>query len=287
MVQLADADIKTKEVLDWKGLHVFHFPYSSCSQKLRIFLKLKGVQWESHVVDLMTNENLSEWFLGINPRGLVPVLVDDGAVHIESNDILTYLEAKFGAPRLIPAETAAELASLLRHEDELHLDLRALSFRFVFAPPGPPKSPEELKTYASAGSGTVAGQKDERVGVEIDFWERLSTEGITDDVAKTAASKFRTAFAELEKRLGANPYLLGASLSILDIAWFIYANRLMLAGYPFHRLHPKLGAWYDGLSARPEFAGEVALPPPVEQKFAETRAQHAAKGQSLEQVAGL
>ena len=32
------------------------------------------------------------------------------------------------------------MAELLRHENALHLDLRALSFRFVFDPPGPPKS---------------------------------------------------------------------------------------------------------------------------------------------------
>ena len=47
MVKLADEDIKTREVLDWKGLHVFHFIFSSCSQKLRIFLALKGVDYES------------------------------------------------------------------------------------------------------------------------------------------------------------------------------------------------------------------------------------------------
>jgi hypothetical protein len=36
MVQLVDRDIKTREVLDWKGLHVLHYMGSSCSQKLRI-----------------------------------------------------------------------------------------------------------------------------------------------------------------------------------------------------------------------------------------------------------
>jgi glutathione S-transferase len=134
MVQLVDSDIKTREVLDWKGLHLFHFFLSSCSQKVRIFLNLKGVEWQPHVVDLFTNENLGEWFLGINPRGLVPVLVHDGAVHIESNDIITYLEKKFPQPKLIPAGSENEMAALLRHEDDLHLDLRTLSFRFVFAP---------------------------------------------------------------------------------------------------------------------------------------------------------
>ena len=63
MVKLADGDIKTREVLDWKGLHVLHMSLSSCSQKLRIFLALKGLDWESHEIDLMHNENLSERFL--------------------------------------------------------------------------------------------------------------------------------------------------------------------------------------------------------------------------------
>ena len=52
-------------------------------------------------------------------------------------------------------------------------DLRALSFRFVFNPPHNPKSSEDLKVYATAGSGTVNGKKDDRVGVEIDFLGNL------------------------------------------------------------------------------------------------------------------
>jgi len=46
MVQLLDSDIKTREVLDWKGVHLIHYMGSSCSQKVRIFLNLKGIDWE-------------------------------------------------------------------------------------------------------------------------------------------------------------------------------------------------------------------------------------------------
>jgi hypothetical protein len=53
MVQLVEGDIMTREVLDWKGVHVLHFMGSSCSQKLRVFLNLKAIPWESHRVDLM------------------------------------------------------------------------------------------------------------------------------------------------------------------------------------------------------------------------------------------
>src|SRR5262245_55344285 len=52
MVQLADSDIRTREVLGWRGVHVLHFVGSSCSQKLRVFLNLKKIPWQSHPVDL-------------------------------------------------------------------------------------------------------------------------------------------------------------------------------------------------------------------------------------------
>jgi glutathione S-transferase len=277
MVQLVDSDIKTREVLDWKGVHVLHFTGSSCSQKLRIFLNLKGIPWESHHIDLPGNENFRPWFLGINPRGLVPVLVHDGAVHIESNDIIEHLEKSFPAPRLIPEGHENEVSALLKHEDDLHLDLRTLSFKFVFAPPGPPKPAEMLKSYAENGSGTVQGAPDPEKRIQIEFWERTAKEGFTDEAARASARKFRAEFDALDKRLAAQPYLMGESLSVLDIAWFIYAFRLSLAGYPFARLHPSVNAWKDKLLARPEFAKEIAG----------TRKPATQPAKTLEQVAGF
>jgi glutathione S-transferase len=287
MVQLIDSDIKTREVLGWKGVHVLHYSGSSCSQKLRIFLNLKDIAWESHTVDLHANQNFTPWFLGINPRGLVPVLVHDGAVHIESNDIITYLEKAFPTPRLIPSGHENEVAALLKHEDDLHLDLRTLSFRFVFDPPGPPKSTEALKNYAANGSGTVQGAQDRAKMIQIEFWQRAATEGFTDQAARASAQKFRAAFDALDEHLAERPHLLGDTLSVLDIAWFIYANRLSLGGYPIARLHPNVGAWFKKLAARPEFAKEVAMPPEAVARLVETRRAQVRDGKTLEAVAGF
>ena len=287
MVQLVDSDIRTREVLDWKGVHVLHFMGSSCSQKLRIFLNLKGIKWESHLVDLFTNENFTPWFLGINPRGLVPVLVHDGAVHIESNDIIQHLEKKFPTPRLIPSGHENEVTKLLKHEDDLHLDLRTLSFRFVFAPPGPPKPAESLKSYAMNGSGTVQGSKDHDREIQIEFWERAAREGFTDERSRASAQKFQAEFEALDKRLAQHPYLIGDTLSVLDIAWFIYAHRLSLAGYPFARLHPRVSTWLEKLRARPEFAKEIVMPPETLTRLEATHRAQAKAGKTLEMVAGL
>ncbi len=287
MVQLLDSDIKTREVLGWKGVHVLHFMGSSCSQKLRIFLNLKGIEWESHIIDLFTNENLQPWFLGINPRGLVPVLVHDGAVHIESNDIIEYLEKTFPTPKLIPVGHDNEVASLLKHEDDLHLDLRTLSFRFVFNPPGPPKPAAALDSYAANGSGTVRGIRDHDKEVQIEFWQRAAKEGFPDERARASAQKFRAEFDALEKHLAQHPYLMGNVLSVLDIAWFIYAHRLSLAGFPLERLHPRVFAWKEKLGARPEFAKEIAVPPEARARMDATRQAQLQAGKTLEMVAGF
>jgi glutathione S-transferase len=287
MVQLVDSDIRTREVLGWTGVHVLHFSGSSCSQKLRIFLNLKGLAWQSHLVDLPANANFTPWFLGINPRGLVPVLVHDGAVHIESNDIITHLEKAFPTPRLIPAGHENEVAALLKHEDDLHLDLRTLSFRFVFDRPGPPKPSEALANYAAGGSGTVQGARDPEKAVQIAFWERAAREGFTDAAARASARKFRAEFDALDRALAQQPYLMGDAPTVLDIAWFIYVNRLALAGYPFARLHPHVDAWFGKLAERPEFAKEVAMPPEATARAAATRRAQVAAGKTLEQVAGF
>jgi glutathione S-transferase len=286
MVQLIDSDIKTREVLGWKGLHIFHYAGSSCSQKLRIFLNLKNISWEPHYIDLSKNENAAPWFLGINPRGLLPVLVHDGAVHIESNDIITYLENLYPEPKLIPAGFENEIAALLHHEDDLHLDLRTLSFRFVYDRRGPFKAPDALQAYIT-NNGTVRGAPDPEKAHQIEFWDRLAREGITDAASRASAQKFRTEFHKLDKKLAESPYVTGDTLSVLDIAWFIYAQRLSLGGYPFKRLHPYVAAWHQKLLARPEFAKEVAMAPPIMETIAKAQRIHQQEGKTLEVVAGL
>jgi glutathione S-transferase len=262
MVQLVDSDIKTREVLTWKGVHLLHFATSSCSQKTRIVMNLKGIAWEGHLIDLRTQQNMDEWFMGINPRGLVPVLVHDGAVHIESNDIIDYLERTFPKVSLVPKGSEAELNRLLHDEDELHLDLRTVTMRFVFPPKMAVRPPPTLAKYAASGSGHVAGKPDARRAIEIAFWENLAKHGISDEQGRASALKFKTRFDEFDQRLATQPYLLGQTLSVLDIAWFIYANRLMVAGYTM----------------------EVVLAPPTREAIDAYRREQVAQGSSLAQV---
>ena len=287
MVQLTDAEITTREVLSWQGLHILHWHTSSCSQKLRIVLALKSVEWTGHLVNLPKAENTAPWFMGINPRGLVPVLIHDGAVHVESNDLLYWLEERYPDPPLIPAGREAEVRAALAAEDALHLNLRTLSFRFVFGRTGLTKTPEQMENYRTLGATTVGGELDKSKPKELAYYDRMAVEGITDGACRAAFASFRAEYDRLDALFARQPYVLGETLSLLDIAWYVYTYRLSLGGYPFERLHPNVAAWFAKLDARPEFRREVTLPTEMIAVHEAAKTKQQETGRTMAAVAGV
>jgi hypothetical protein len=87
-------------VTELTGLHLYHADMSNCSMRVRMVLKEKNLPWTSHHLDLRKKEAVTPEYFGIHPQGLVPTLVHDGVVHIESNDIIEYLDATFPDPPL-------------------------------------------------------------------------------------------------------------------------------------------------------------------------------------------
>jgi glutathione S-transferase len=258
---LTERDIYTKDVLNWKGVHLFHYQGSACSQKVRIFLNMKGINWQSHPINLARRENTSEWYMGINPRGLVPALVHDGLVIIESNDILSYIEERLPGPKLMPTDRESELKEWLRIEDELHYDLRNLTMRFIAPSQVFKRNKSKLEHYRRTGSGTVNGIADQAKAVELKFWESfLRNDGITNEQIRNSVGRFRESLDRLDSVLAEHDFILGDSITAADIAWFIYVYRIQLAGYPVSKLHTQVGRWRDLLLKTDGIQKELKMP---------------------------
>ena len=97
VIEPVDPTLKTL-----KGLHLWHGDLSSCSQRVRITLAEKALQWESHPISIPDNEHATPEYQAIHPDGLVPAFVHDGVLMIESKDIIQYLETAFPPPPLTP-----------------------------------------------------------------------------------------------------------------------------------------------------------------------------------------
>ena len=57
------------------GLHLWHAPMSSCSQRVRIALAETGQDYVNHPIDLEKDEHATAAYQAIHPKGLVPVHV--------------------------------------------------------------------------------------------------------------------------------------------------------------------------------------------------------------------
>ncbi|MDA9677539.1 glutathione S-transferase family protein [Pelagibacteraceae bacterium] len=258
MVQIPSEQIKTKEILDWQGIHLIHFSGSSCSQKLRIYLNYKKIKWQSHSVNIATGQNYSNWFLGINPKGLLPVLVDDGRVIIESNDIIQYLENKFPQPTLISEDQQSSMSGALRNEDNLHIDIRNVAYKYMFGGLGAkkPENLEKFENYKADVDDITLKHKQE----EVDFYKNFKKNGITDEAIKKSLTNFEKHYKIFDQQLQNQKFLLGDHLSVLDIAWFIYTYRLTISEFPFKQKYPNVHKWYNLLYVRNEFYKEVKPP---------------------------
>ena len=112
-----------KSVTELDGLHLYHADMSNCSMRVRMTLEEKNLPWTSHHLDLRKKEAVTPEYFGIHPKGLVPTLVHDGVVHIESNEIIEYLDETFPDPPLQPEspEERNEMREWLRTATEIHV----------------------------------------------------------------------------------------------------------------------------------------------------------------------
>ena len=77
------------------SIELYNFSQSTCSIKVRLLLAEKELPWVDRCLISSENHHLSEWYLKLNPNGVVPTLVDDEKAIFESTAILEYLEDKY------------------------------------------------------------------------------------------------------------------------------------------------------------------------------------------------
>ena len=74
-------------------LTLYHNALSTCSQKVRLVLAEKKIEFESKPIDLVAGQQHDPDYVALNPKHVVPTLVVDGNVVRESSIIAEYLAA--------------------------------------------------------------------------------------------------------------------------------------------------------------------------------------------------
>jgi len=249
---IPQVETSSEEALGHRGLHLYFAAQSACASRVRLLLHEKGLAWTGHHIDLLKKQNIDPAYFAINPRGLVPTLVHDGKVWIESGDIMLYLEQAFPEPCFTPADPAdrAAMEDWVRRSHTQHVAAVKTYAYIKVNSRLAAKTPEEVELYYRL-------QQDREM---IEFHSRHDKQGnpFTREDEQRAVATIEGILAEMTARIGADGWLAGPAWSLADMAWATSWRTWTLAGYPLDR-HPLLCDWFARIEARPAWRAIARL----------------------------
>lgn len=217
-----------QSVLKYEGLHLYHTDRSNCSAGVRLLLQEKQLPWVSHHINLQKKENINEEYFGINPKGLVPALVHDGTVVVESNDILAYLETEFPEPgfRAVPEEDQSAIDYWLNTSGETHLPgIKTIQY-FKRIARMTEKSGDEFKRYQELQTEPELLKfhaKHDAPGSSFTEQDAAEATGLTNEI-----------FEKLESDLSGSDWIVGSTYTLADISWGPSITTLIIGGFDFN-----------------------------------------------------
>ena len=244
-------------------MELYHNALSTCSQKVRLVLAAKGLDFVSREIDLLGGGQHDPEYVKLNPNHVVPTLVDDGEVLTESTLINEYLDEAYPEPPMLPPGAAA------RHSARMWTQKLDHS---VHAATG-------VVTYAIGPRAALLSQPEEVREANINSvpdpsWRAARRSVIENGVeAPEFAGALRTMVGllqEMEVALQQVAWLSGEGFGLADAALLPYALRLdQLAMTPVIESRPNLAGWFERAQALPAYRVAVAdwQPAPIVELF--------------------
>ena len=229
-------------------LTLYHQGSSVCAAKARIVLHEKGLDWEGVIVDVLKGEQFQDWYLALNPNAVVPTLVDDGRVVVESTVICEYLDDVSPDPPLKPADPY-DLATMRiwtkRIDERLHPMTSVLTYsashRHTILDNN---TPEQVEAIIDETRDPVKRQR-KREWIEL---------GIEAPSARAAVVEFDKTLADMDAALARGAWLAGDACSLADIGMMPYVNRLSMMGMGgFWEGRPHVADWFARVRGRASF----------------------------------
>jgi glutathione S-transferase len=238
-------------------LTLYHHGSSVCAAKVRIVLQEKHLDFKPVYVDILTGEQFLPDYMRLNPKAVVPTLVHDSHVLVESTAICEYLDEAFPDPPLMPANPVERHAARLwtkAVDEDLHPACAVITFaschRHIVRRAGP-EGVEKFLASTPGMSVTPEWKQLKRRIIELGF------------EAPEVETKFRLYVRYLDKMeetLQSRPWLAGETYSLADVGMLPYVNRLSMMS--MNRLwedgaRPRLSDWFARNRARPTFQTAV------------------------------
>ena len=228
-------------------LKLYHHPVSTCSQKARLALAEKGLTFDQHIIDWTTLEHLSDWYLAINPNGVVPALIHDGRPIVDSSVICEYVDEAFGSRTITPTDPyeRAQMRAWMRYFEEVPtVAIRFPSFNKLF-----------VKSIKGGRSESDFDAMTQKMPLRKHFYRQMTQTGFPEPLVEESLDKLGKCLARVDRHLqDGRSYLLGEQYTVADIVLIPSVVRMEDLGlHTIWKDLPRVKGWYDRIQARPSF----------------------------------
>lgn len=231
-------------------LKLYHGRTSVCSVKARLALVEKGLSFESQIL-MLQGDQYEPDYMKLNPNAVVPTLVHDGRVVIESTVIMHYVNDLVPDPPLMPADPAARA--------EVHMTCKLMD-EYVH-------NCCTVLTFATANRAAMLRRKREDLEAEFakspsqgraDAKRQVAQHGLDAPLVVVALKQHLKLLDRIDSAMARGPYLAGERYTLADAAATPYVFRLdMLRLARLWDKRPGVSAWYERIRQRPSFATAV------------------------------
>ncbi len=192
----------------------YTFPPAPNPARVGFYLREKGLELETVLVDFSKGEQNSAEHRARNPAGMLPVLeLDDGTFLTESLAIIEYLEECFPEPPMIGTDPLSR-ARTREAERDIEFTVLLRIIRYVHAH----KSPLGLPPNPA--------------------------------VAEQELARLPNGLKRVEARLAGNEFVMGDGPSIADCTLLAALNFGRFADLDAAAGYPHIGAWYERFALR-------------------------------------
>jgi glutathione S-transferase len=229
------------------SLVLYHGGISTCSQKVRLVLAEKRLTFQSKTIDVPAGEHLSEWYLALNPNGVIPTLLHDGAPIIDSSVICEYLEETFWDPPLAPADPLgrARMRAWMRYFEETPTaSIRIPSFNLALLAPFKKLAPREF------------AERTERMPLRRHFYQDMGQTGFSQKAYEESLERLAACVRRVDQSLSdGRSYLLGDLCSLADFVLLPSMIRMQDLGLAYlWEDTAGFADWLARMQNRPSFA---------------------------------
>lgn len=235
-------------------MQLYHHPYSLESQRVRLALEEKEIDYTSYHVNPLTGKNMGSFFFHMNPSAKLPVFQNGSHVLFKAIDIIQYIDRVVERVAVSEARDASITPQVLEWMEKIDCwDPKMFTLSHI---------PSKYRDYVSKFvRRVIIARMTESPDLATEYHAKLREAYETDEklkdprIIEESEEVLSRLLDDVELQLHETTYIAGEEFTMADCMFIPLLVRLMMLGLEdkYINSRPKIAEYYKLVKKRPSY----------------------------------